>query len=175
MGDALTLSLKDLNELPTQDLAIYLRRCCSSEAWVSGMVKRRPFSSIDALLREAATIWQGLGELAYLEAFLGHPKIGDVSSLKKKYADTHALASNEQSGAAVATTDVIQELADLNTAYEEKFGFIFIVFATGKSAKDMLETLKERLPNKRDKEIQNAADNQQKITELRLKKLLGLA
>ena len=174
MSETLTLTLKDLNELPAHDLAIYLRRCCSSEAWVSGMVKRRPFSSADALLREAATVWQGLGELAYLEAFLGHPKIGDVSSLQKKYADTHALASNEQSGAAVATADVIQELADLNTAYEEKFGFIFIVFATGKSAEEMLEILKERLPNQRDKEIQNAADNQQKITELRLKKMIGL-
>ena len=69
---------------------------------------------------------------------------------------------------------MIQELADLNKAYEEKFGFIFIVFATGKSAEEMLEILKERLPNQRDKEIQNAADNQQKITELRLKKMIGL-
>lgn len=175
MTESVLLTLSDLNELPASDLAVYLRRCCSSEAWVSGMVKRRPFSSADALLREAATVWQGLGELAYLEAFLGHPKIGDVSSLKKKYSDTHALASNEQSGAAAASTDVIQELADLNKAYEEKFGFIFIVFASGKSADEMLQILKQRLPNKRDKEIQNAADNQQKITELRLKKLLGLA
>ena len=136
------------------------------------MVKRSPFLDENVLQREAETVWQGLGEDDYLEAFLGHPKIGDVSSLRKKYADTHALASNEQSGASSATDEVIQELARLNSEYEEKFGFIFIVFATGKSAAEMLDILKERLPNPRDKEIQNAADNQQKITALRLKKML---
>ena len=175
MVEPLTLTLDDLNALPAQDAAVYFRRCCSSEGWVSGMVKRRPFLDENVLQREAETVWQGLGEDDYLEAFLGHPKIGDVSSLRKKYADTHALASNEQSGASSATDEVIQELARLNTEYEEKFGFIFIVFATGKSAAEMLDILKERLPNPRDKEIQNAADNQQKITALRLKKMLGQA
>lgn len=101
--------------------------------------------------------------------------IGDVDSLRKKYASTKAMASGEQSGATGADEETLGELARLNHAYREKFGFIFIVFATGKSALEMLDILKGRIGNDRATEIRNAAAEQLKISFLRIDKLLGTA
>lgn len=169
------LTLEQLNLLDDVQTAAHFRRCCASNTWVDLMVKSKAYISEQDLLSKAKSIWQSLEEEDYLQAFDAHPKIGDVSSLKEKYADTHILASNEQAGAQEATELIIAELAAGNQEYEAKFGFIFIVFATGKSAAEMLDLLKQRLPNTREQEIQNAADNQAKITEQRLKKLLGMA
>ena len=105
-------------------------------------------------------------------AFEAHPKIGDIKSLKAKYASTEALASGEQAGARVAPEAVLQRLKDGNDAYLHKFGFIFIVCATGKSAEQMLELLEQRLPNSREQELRIAAEEQAKITHIRLDKLL---
>ncbi len=100
------------------------------------------------------------------------PAIGDVNSLKKKYADIQASASHEQSGAAQASEATLQRLKTLNDQYLDRFGFIFIVCATGKSADEMLALLEARIDNDRDEEIQNAAREQAKITHLRLETLL---
>lgn len=112
-----------------------------------------------------------LSDEDWLQAFDAHPKIGDVTSLKKKYANTHSLASGEQSATAAADESVLQRLKNGNDAYADKFGFIFIVCATGKSADEMLALLEARLPNTRAQEIENAAREQAKITHIRLDKL----
>lgn len=113
-----------------------------------------------------------MGEADLLEAFDGHPKIGDVSSLKAKYRHTQSAAAHEQSGASTASDTILSELAKLNQDYESKFGFIFIVFASGKSAKQMLTILKSRIGNTREAELKNASDAQANILALRLNKLI---
>ena len=95
-----------------------------------------------------------------------------MNSLRKKYASTKALAAGEQSAVSQASEETLQALAQGNLDYEKKFGFIFIVCATGKSALEMLELLQARLPNTREQELLNAAREQHAITVLRLQKLL---
>ncbi len=169
------MTLTELNELNSQEAFTAFASCCSSESWINAMVQARPFSDHAAMHQVALDIWEELSEQDYLQAFEGHPKIGDVNSLRKKYASTKGLASNEQSGVNSADESTLLDLAQANDEYFEKNGFIFIVFATGKSAAQMLDILKTRLPNDRTTEIRNAAIEQSKITALRLDKLLGLA
>ncbi len=153
------------------DARALLANCCAAAAWVDGMLAARPFADDDAALLAAAEAALPLGEADWLEAFAAHPRIGDVESLRAKYAATKQLAAGEQAGVAGADEATLAELAEFNRAYHEKFGFIFIVFATGKSAAEMLAILKSRLGNARDQEIRNAAVEQMKITRLRLTKL----
>ena len=128
----------------------------------------------DGEVRGVATLcWQGLTETDYLEAFSAHPRIGDVNSLRKKYSNTKRIAGNEQAGVQTASQETLERLAEANEEYFKKFGFIFIVFATGKSADEMLQILEERMGNDRVTEIRNAAAAQLEITKLRLNKLPG--
>ena len=169
------MTLDELNALDASAANEAFGTCCTSETWMQGMVQARPFANVEAAQQAALDVWANCNEADFLQAFEGHPKIGDVSSLRKKYANTKGLASNEQSGVNVATEATLQALADGNNEYDSKNGFIFIVFATGKSAAEMLEILQGRLPNKRETELKNAAFEQSKITALRINKLLGLA
>jgi 2-oxo-4-hydroxy-4-carboxy-5-ureidoimidazoline decarboxylase len=147
-------------------------QCCVSERWVERMVESRPFADVEALYSAADSNWQNLDDADYLQAFEGHPMIGDVSTLRAKYANTKELASGEQSSVNQATEEVIQALSRDNKAYFDKNGFIFIVCATGKSAAEMLALLQARLPNDRATEIVNAAEEQRKITRIRIEKML---
>lgn len=167
------MTLEQLNQLSVAEAKTAFSQCCVSERWIEQMVTARPFSSVEELYLQAETIWQALQEGDYLQAFEGHPKIGDVSSLKQKYASTKQLAAGEQSSVQVAGDDVIDALAQGNSDYEDKFGFIFIVCATGKSAAEMMALLQARLPNDPVTEIQLAADEQAKITRIRMNKLLA--
>lgn len=171
----MAMTLEKLNYLSDLDAKAAFATCCTSDAWIKGMVEARPFSDVYAIQKVALNVWDACKEADFLQAFEGHPKIGDVSSLREKYANTKGLASNEQSGVNVATEEVLQALADGNNDYDKKNGFIFIVFATGKSAAEMLALLQKRLLNDRDTELENAAIEQSKITALRINKLLGLA
>ncbi len=169
-------SAYSLNSLDDHSARDALARCCGATRWVAQMLTARPFDSHYELMEEAEEIWWSLDEADWREAFEHHPKIGDVESLRAKYAstkfdDTKAWASNEQAGVEGATDAVIEELAVGNAQYEAKFGYIFIVCATGKSAAEMLEILQRRLPNKLAKEIHIAAKEQLEITKLRLDKL----
>ena len=166
------MSVESLNKLSAEQAQHAFLQCCTAMNWVNKMVADRPYAD-EAALRNAADVnWQGLVETDYLEAFEGHPKIGDVSSLRAKYANTKALASGEQSAVSEATEDVLQLLSQGNTDYEKKFGFIFIVCATGKSAAEMSALLQARLPNDKAVELINAAEEQRKIFHIRLNKLL---
>ena len=150
------------------DARALLQQCCGSRAWVERMNARRPFGSRDTMLQAARDEWFALMPGDWLEAFSHHPKIGDRESLRRRFAGTAHLAGREQAGVDDATADVLTALAAGNDSYERKFGFIFIVCATGKTAEEMLRLLESRLPHSIDVELRVAADEQAKITELRL-------
>jgi 2-oxo-4-hydroxy-4-carboxy-5-ureidoimidazoline decarboxylase len=160
-----------LNDQSQSQIAVTLRQCCAAEKWVARMIASRPFIDSDHVLSQATTIWESLEEADFLQAFAAHPQIGDVKTLQVKYANTQALASSEQSQVASASNDTIEQLALANQLYIKRFGFIFIICATGKSAEDMLSSLLGRIGNSRQQEIKNAAAQQLKITLLRIEKL----
>lgn len=166
------MTLEELNQLPADAALTLFRDCCAADAWARPMMEMRPFQSMAALHEASRALWPTLTEADWLAAFEAHPKIGDIKSLRSKYASTEALASGEQSGAQAAPEEVLQRLKEGNEAYENKFGFIFIVCATGKSAQEMLTLLEARLPNSRKTEIDIAGAEQAKITHIRLDKLL---
>ena len=164
------MELEHLNQLAEDETTKLFLQCCTASSWVSKMVASRPFSDLKHLQVQANHCWKNLQEADYLEAFDGHPKIGDVSSLRDKYANTKELASGEQSAVNQASDQILQQLSENNNAYFEKFGFIFIVCATGKSAIEMLDLLQQRLPNDRDSELINAIEQQRQIFQIRLAK-----
>jgi 2-oxo-4-hydroxy-4-carboxy-5-ureidoimidazoline decarboxylase len=166
------MTLHELNTLPAPQLKEELTKCCGSSAWVNKMLPFFPADDLVELLEDAEAQWYLCSEEDWKEAFAHHPKIGDTESLKKKFASTAQWASGEQSGVNTATQQTIEALAEGNKQYEKKFGYIFIVCATGKSAKEMVEILQSRLPNRPKEEIEIAADEQNKITKLRIEKLL---
>ncbi len=125
------------------------------------------------MLAASDAAWAATGEAEWLEAFAHHPRIGGKDALRAKFAATQSWAQGEQAGAAAAGEAVLDALAAGNAAYEAKFGHIFIVCATGKSAAEMLDLLKSRLPNDAPAEKRLAAVEQHKITKIRLEKLLS--
>jgi OHCU decarboxylase len=145
-----------------------LARVCGSSRWVDRMLARRPFGNERKLLFAARNDWVGLTESDWLEAFAHHPRIGDRASLAERFPATHDLSSREQAAVGAAHADVLSALADGNEEYFERFGFIFIVCATGKTAAEMLQLLRDRLANDRASELRIAAEEQARITALRL-------
>ncbi|MGJ8662439.1 MAG: 2-oxo-4-hydroxy-4-carboxy-5-ureidoimidazoline decarboxylase [Marinicella sp.] len=167
------MNLTQLNQLSTDDLIKTLKTCCGANAWCNAMAHFHPFPSIEMLHVTCDTIWQELDDEDYLEAFTHHPMIGDLNALKEKFQDTAAWAGDEQQGSNHASDETLLELQSANQAYLKKFGFIFIVCATGKSASQMLALLKNRMANNHSEELHIAAKEQNKITHLRLEKLLN--
>lgn len=145
-----------------------LTRACGSTRWVERMMARRPFANQARLLFAARVEWFGLTEADWLEAFSHHPRIGDRASLAARFPATHDLSAREQAGVGAAREETLDALARANDDYVARFGFIFIVCATGKSAEEMLQLLRDRLSNDRATELRIAADEQAKITALRL-------
>lgn len=173
-----SLDLKDsglawLNALPTDEAEDHLHRCCGSRRWVARMIARRPFRDDESLLSAARETWHALSADDWKEAFSHHPRIGDVESLKRKFASTALWAAHEQAGVGLASEETLRQLATGNEAYERRFGYVFIVCATGKSAGEMLSLLNARLNNAPEAELHIAVEEQRKIMELRLLKLLN--
>jgi len=135
------------------------------------MAARRPFSGEQELVDAAREVWRALPRADWLEAFAAHPKIGDLKALKKRFGGTADLAAGEQAGVAGAAAAVVAAIAEGNREYEAKFGYIFIVCASGKSAAEMLAILQQRLNNVPEDEIRIAAAEQEKIMLLRLQKM----
>ena len=167
------MTIDQLNRLSEDDATTAFEQCCGAAQWVERMVYARPFETLAEVLETSDTIWEECDVDDYEEAFTHHPKIGDVESLSKKYENTKTWAVGEQKGVENADHAVIEKLAEGNKTYEEKFGHIFIVCATGKSAAEMLSMLEGRMKNDPKDEILIAAGEQNKITRLRLKKLLA--
>jgi len=166
------MNIDTFNSLDKTALTDALTKCCGSTRWVTELCRRHPFKDEKTLFEKARKTWfERCGREDWLEAFAHHPKIGDVDSLAKKYAVTKDWAGKEQSGVRSASTATLQALASGNEAYEQKFGYIFIVCATGKSAAEMLELLTQRLGNEPENELRTAMQEQHKITEIRLRKI----
>lgn len=168
------MTLDDLNLLPRTEAAIRFSRCCGSSQWAKTMALKRPYFDQDELLKAADSVWQRLSSDDWREAFSCHPKIGDLNSLREQFASTTSWAEGEQAGAGNASEETLESLAKGNAEYEKKFGYIFIVCATGKTADEMLTLLRQRLSNDSTSELHIAAEEQRKITRLRLQKLLDL-
>ncbi len=166
------MNLEQFNSLSTDEAFEALFRCCGSTAWAEAMDSERPFESRAALVERAESLWWSLDKKDWLEAFDAHPKIGDIDSLREKYSASRSWSEGEQQGVEGASEQILTRLAEANEEYEERFGYIFIVCATGKSAGEMLSILEDRLPNEPDEELRIAAGEQAKITEIRLNKLL---
>jgi len=167
------MTLEALNGLGVEALREALRSCCGSSVWVEKMTAIFPVADRFVLFAAAEEVWRNCSEKDWREAFSHHPKIGDLEGLKKKFAAMGAWAAAEQSGTSGAATAVLEALQEGNRVYEEKFGYIFIVCATGKPAAEMLGSLRERLGNDAQTEILIAMGEQEKITYLRLQKLLS--
>ncbi|KAJ7568564.1 hypothetical protein O6H91_01G038000 [Diphasiastrum complanatum] len=149
--------------------------CCGSSKFAAEMVMISPFSTLQEALQMSNDIWWNKVDIpGWLEAFAAHPRIGDVEALRKKAESNADWCKSEQSVALSTSNDhILQELAEWNRQYEAKFGFCFLICASGKSSSEILADLKERFSNRPINELQVAAAEQQKITELRLAKLVA--
>ena len=146
------------------DLVSLLRSCCASSRWATELAASRPFASWKELLEKADAIWNGLNPEEWQEAFAAHPRIGERKASR--------WSTEEQSGTRTASPETMQRLADGNRAYEEKFGHVYLVCATGRTAEEMLADLNQRMSNDRETEWRVAAEEQRKITHLRFEKLV---
>jgi len=168
------ITLENLNALSKADAFTKFEQCCVSKTWVNAMVDSRPFNDENELIIKAASVWfDDCSEDDFKEAFTGHPKIGDVESLKERFANTKEWASGEQSKMSEANEATIKALAKANTDYETKFGYIFIVSASGKSAEEMLAIINQRLTHQPTDELFVAMNEQHKITVIRLQKMIS--
>jgi len=172
LTEALNTQLKRLNSLSSARAEAEFLKCCGSRNWARAMTSGRPFTAPEDLLARADSVWRNLREEDWLEAFRAHPKIGEQKAAATQSEQAQNWSKQEQSGIAGADTETRDALTAGNQEYEKRFGFIFIVCATGKSSAEMLEILTRRLQNESGTELPVAAEEQRKITRLRLEKLL---
>jgi OHCU decarboxylase len=162
---AVTMRLLYLNSLFDEEARRFFDTACHSKVWVERMLAARPYPDAESVLDVAANAFDSLNDDDWMEAFGGHPRIGERGD---------QVANREQSGTAGAEESTLAELADLNAAYEHRHGFTYIVYATGKTAEEMLDIARSRLGNNTEDEIANAAGEQRSITETRLRRMLCL-
>ncbi len=167
------MTIDELDALTKDRAREELLRCCGSSRWADGMLARRPYGAKALAFAASDAAWAATGEADWLEAFAHHPRIGGKDALRAKFAATKSWSQGEQAAVSSADEATLDALAKGNADYEAKFGFIFIVCATGKSAAEMLALLNARLTNDRTRELRNAAAEQAKITKIRLEKLLS--
>jgi 2-oxo-4-hydroxy-4-carboxy-5-ureidoimidazoline decarboxylase len=158
-----------LNNLPEQEAHAALHKCCACDAWVMAMLEKRPYPSDAALYDTAERAWVELNGDDWLEAFAGHPRIGGTI---QKNSATAGWSAAEQAGATRVDADTTEALRAGNLEYENRFGHVFLICATGKSAAEMLAALQNRLHNDAATELHIAAGEQAKITRLRLARLV---
>ena len=161
-----------LNALLDHEAEAELYACCGSRAWAARMAAARPFEGLAAVLEAADAVWRGLGRDDWLEAFRAHPRIGETKAEAPQDAGARRWSEKEQAGVASASAGALAALAEGNRAYDARFGHIYIVCATGRSAEEMLALLRARLDNDAATELGVAAGEQRKITRIRLEKLL---
>ena len=166
------LDVHELDTIPEAQAAELLRACCGASRWVSAMVARRPFGTRDAVLLAADLVWRSLGPADWHEAFRHHPRIGARASALEQPGPGAEWSENEQAGVRRADDGVRRRLAAVNREYEQRFGYIYIVNATGKSAEAMLQLARRRLANRPEVELHIAAAEQEQIMLNRIEKLL---
>lgn len=166
------MAVAELDKMTESAAAELLADCCGSSRWVSGMIAARPFGSRDSVLSAADRIWSSLSASDWVEAFEHHPRIGERTSAVAQGERGAEWSSREQAGIETAGDDVRKALAGVNQEYERRFGYIYIVCATGKTPEEMLALAHKRLRNAAAAEVRVAAEEQRKITRMRLEKLL---
>jgi 2-oxo-4-hydroxy-4-carboxy-5-ureidoimidazoline decarboxylase len=169
----MTSSLELINKLDESEAVSELMKCCGSSRWAVLVAEARPFQDEESLLHSATSAWKKTEPEDWLEAFSHHPKIGERKAEKKQTEQEREWSEQEQSNASKIAEDSLNALSELNSQYEGRFGYIFIVCATGKTADEMLGLLKSRLLNDPETELKVAAEEQRKIMELRLRKLVS--
>ena len=167
------MTIAEFDHLDKEQKKKLLYQCCGSTAWVEKMLAKPPVEDLVDLLEDAEEAWYTCSEADWKEAFSHHPRIGDLQSLKEKFS-ADQWANGEQSSVKKASEHLLLSLAEGNKAYEDKFAYIFIVFATGKSAEEMLAMLTDRLQNDPKEEIKIAMEEQLKITKHRLEKVFEI-
>jgi 2-oxo-4-hydroxy-4-carboxy-5-ureidoimidazoline decarboxylase len=167
-----SVAVKELDAMPPDQARGLLAECCGSSKWVNEMVAKRPFRSREKVFKAAEEVADTLDPNDWLEAFAHHPRIGEKPAATTGIDVGAKWATAEQAGMETAGSYAKIALARANQEYERRFGYIYIVCATGKSADEMIEILHQRLTNDPEKELRVAAGEQRKITRLRLEKLL---
>ncbi|MGH9683370.1 MAG: allantoicase [Candidatus Acidiferrales bacterium] len=162
-----------LNELSDVKARQTLLDCCGSSAWAQRVLAKRPFSTADELLQTADSVWVNLGGEEWLAAFRYHPAMGSKKAGTKRSGTARRWSANEQSAALKGTPETMAALTAGNRAYKTKFGYVFLICATGKTSREILAALQQRISNDAGAELRIAAEEQRKITQLRLQKLLG--
>jgi 2-oxo-4-hydroxy-4-carboxy-5-ureidoimidazoline decarboxylase len=163
------------NALPSGEAADEILSCCGSRAWATRMAAMRPVADEPTLFAAADLCWRHLPEADWLEAFRSHPRIGEKHAQAKTTAASAAWSSGEQSQMKDADAAILLRMQEGHRAYEERFGRIFIVCASGKQPAEMLRILERRLNNDPAEELLEAAEQQRQIIQLRLRKWLGEA
>lgn len=160
-----------LNAMPRDDLARHLRACCGSARWVERMIARRPWTSLDDLLESSDDVCRALRPEDWMEAFAHHPRLGESQSALPQDDRARGWSAGEQAALSGAAVELKRALAAANAAYERQFGYICIVCAAGKDSEELLAVTRARLGNAPQIELRIAAEEQRKITRLRLQKL----
>jgi 5-hydroxyisourate hydrolase/2-oxo-4-hydroxy-4-carboxy-5-ureidoimidazoline decarboxylase len=167
------MRLEDFNSKTRKEAEALLFSCCGSSKWTAAMLDAFPYRSEQEMISKATSTWyEQCSREDWLEAFSHHPRIGDIKSLEEKFADIRQLAGEEQSSMAESSNQTLELFAEGNKSYEKKFGFLFLVSATGKTAAEMLRLLNDRIKNSVEEEIAIAMGEQHKITTLRIRKIM---
>ena len=148
-----------------------LLSCCAAERWAIALVSQRPFHNEEMLISSANGVWATMDADDWMQAFRAHPRIGE-RKVEHATAQSKQWSGQEQSAVDQAQAEILAELAAGNRLYEDRFGFTYIVCATGKSAEEMLHILRRRLNSDRDAELREAAEQQRQIMQIRLRKWL---
>jgi 2-oxo-4-hydroxy-4-carboxy-5-ureidoimidazoline decarboxylase len=159
------------NEAPEPAAVEAMLACCAAQRWARAMVALRPCDSIDHLRGNADHAWSTMQEPDWLEAFAAHPRIGAHNP--PSHDKSSAWSRQEQSSIAETEPEILARLFTANKSYEKRFGFTYIVCATGKTAEEMLLILERRLANSRETELHEAAEQQRLIMHIRLTKWLS--
>jgi OHCU decarboxylase len=159
-----------LNRLSREEAYAELLKCCGSTRWARETAALKPFWDVTQVIIIGHRVWSVLDEEDWLEAFRAHPKIGETKAAAEVSEESRRWSEGEQRRATEASPETLAALREANREYEERFGFIFIIRAQGRTAEEILAALRERLKNDRDAEIRIAAAEQWDITELRLRK-----
>jgi OHCU decarboxylase len=165
--------LRDLNALPPHAVEPLLAACCGAPGWVSGMLARRPFTSRDELLDASDAVCAKLSNDQWLAAFAHHPRIGEQRATAAVSETAKRWSEGEQRDATGGDELLQDQLREAQRRYEMRFGYIFIICASGRSAPEIMSELEARLSNDHHMELRTAAEEQRKITRLRLEKLVG--
>jgi 2-oxo-4-hydroxy-4-carboxy-5-ureidoimidazoline decarboxylase len=167
--------LERWHALPVDEAAAQILSCCGSHAWATCLAAMRPFADEQSLFSAADRCWQHLPEADWLEAFRSHPRIGEQHAQKETTATSAAWSRSEQSKMNEADAAILLRMREGHRAYEERFGRIFIVCASGKQPAELLRILEHRLANAPQQELVESAAQQEQIMQLRLRKWLAAA